>query len=392
MSDLVAAVSSKLSGAPEELVVRSAQARAQAQGISVDEVLAAWAGEGGLNPSAAAAEPATAPAPAVEPVAEAAAEVDEPVAVQPAAAVAAPPPAAPLAVLEAEKEPEVEPGTVGERLRVAAKVGALTGAVLGLFAAAISAPLVLSRLATVGDPAAPAIEVTPLAAALALGVVSAVFGGVIAVVARGAGGFISAGHAMRGRVTGTAVLGGLLGFVLGVTGMGILASLNAEGVDGTVLLSVRSTVIGLVLGGAVFGAITAVITQALGQPQHLADEEQASEQVRRRLSNAIFVPLLVAAFIALFVIPVGTVLVRYPSFAPWIAILVAGLILTFSSLMASRPNLRVTRGEVLTAAAGIGIVIVFLALLAAQLGGGHGDEGDAGGDHAAGVPGVAQLS
>jgi MFS family permease len=394
MSDLVAAVSSKLSGAPEELIVRSAQARAQAQGVSVDEVLAAWAGDGGL----AAAAPAGAPV-ADEPTPDApvteVAPVPSPVEAAPAAA-AAPPEvpvvAAATAVAVMEPAREIEPGTMGERLRTAAKVGAPLGALLGLFAAVISAPLVVSRVSTVGDPAGPAIEVTPLAAALTLGVASAVFGAVIAVLARSIGGFVSAGHAMRGRAFGTGVLGALVGFVLGVTGMGILASLNAEGLDGTALLSVRSTVIGLILGGGVFGSITAVATQALGQPQHLADEEEASEVVRRRISNALFIPLVVALFIVAFVIPVGTILVRYASFAPWIAILVAGLILTFSSLMASRPNLRVTRGEVLTAVAGVGIVVVLLALIAAQLGGGHGEEAEhATTDSGAGLPGVTQL-
>ena len=49
-------------GAPEILVQRSAEARAEADGVPVEEVLAAWAG-GGASPSPSASAPAPAPAP-----------------------------------------------------------------------------------------------------------------------------------------------------------------------------------------------------------------------------------------------------------------------------------------------------------------------------------------
>lgn len=387
MSDLVAAVSAKLSGAPEELVVRSAQARARAQGVTVDEVLAAWAGEGALE----AAPPAPpAPAPVAEEVPAPAAEPEpEPAAVapEPASAPTSEPAVVPAAVAVAaaqveEPEPDVvEPGDVMARIKVSARIGALLGGVFGLFGVAISAPLVLGRLATVGDPAGPAIEVTTLAAVLTAGVASAVFGAVIALLARAAGAFVSASFALRGRALSTGIAGAITGFVLGVVGMAILEAINEEGLDGTVILSARSMIIAVVLGGIVFGAVTAGAAQAIGQPQALADEEEASEAVRRRISNAVFIPVLVALVIVLFVIPLGTVLVQFASFAPVIAILVSALILTFSSLMASRPNLRVTRGEVLTAIAGVGLVVLLLALIASQLGGDdHGDEEESHGE------------
>lgn len=74
--------------APEELVQRSAEARAAADGVPVEDVLKAWAGGG---PSPAAASP-PAGAPAAEPVPAPAAQPDP----QPApVAAAAPAPAAP---------------------------------------------------------------------------------------------------------------------------------------------------------------------------------------------------------------------------------------------------------------------------------------------------------
>lgn len=83
-------------GAPEELVQRSAEARADADGVPVEEVLRGWAG-GGPPPAAAAAPPPAAvpappPPPAPAPAAASPAAAPKPV---PAPAAAAVPPAPP---------------------------------------------------------------------------------------------------------------------------------------------------------------------------------------------------------------------------------------------------------------------------------------------------------
>ena len=93
MSEILAAAAAAL-GAPEHLVERSAAARAAAEGVSADDLLAAWAG-GAPAPSPAAPAPSSespasepaAPAPAVSAPAPAAAS---PAAAVPAAAVLAP--------------------------------------------------------------------------------------------------------------------------------------------------------------------------------------------------------------------------------------------------------------------------------------------------------------
>lgn len=85
MSDLSAAAANI--GGPEDLVMRSAKARAQATGSTVEEVLAAWAG-GGSAPAAAA------PAPAVEAEAPAASPADAPASAPDPDETSAPAPAA----------------------------------------------------------------------------------------------------------------------------------------------------------------------------------------------------------------------------------------------------------------------------------------------------------
>ena len=79
MSEYLAAAAANM-GMPESLVMRSAEAKAKAQGVTVDDLLREWAGGEAAQPSAAPAEaapaepaaPAEAPAAAPAPAAEAA--------------------------------------------------------------------------------------------------------------------------------------------------------------------------------------------------------------------------------------------------------------------------------------------------------------------------------
>lgn len=82
MSDLLAAAAAAL-GSPEAVVKRSAEARAKASGMSVDQVLAAWAGGGPLEAVAAPTLDAAPPPVAVPPVAVAPVAAPSPPAVAP---------------------------------------------------------------------------------------------------------------------------------------------------------------------------------------------------------------------------------------------------------------------------------------------------------------------
>ena len=138
MSDLLAAAAAKL-GSPEHLVERSAAARAAADGIPMEEVLAAWAG-GAPTPSEGPAAdrpatPAAAPAPAApqpappepatapEPVAEPAEAAPSVPATAAATAIPAPPPPDRVTSAEAlEFEAVITGRTAGITERIAAAI------------------------------------------------------------------------------------------------------------------------------------------------------------------------------------------------------------------------------------------------------------------------------
>ena len=139
MSSELLAAAAEAMGIPETMVQRSAQARAAAEGISLDEVLAAWSGGGTITP--AAPEPAPEPAPAVEDVDQPAKPAPAPVAApspEPVAPVAAP---SAVAVLKAPA-PEGSPVLEGRR---ESWVALLAGSI-GLFLIAALFALVLPAL------------------------------------------------------------------------------------------------------------------------------------------------------------------------------------------------------------------------------------------------------
>ncbi len=116
MSDLLTAAANEL-GAPEHLVERSAQARAEADGATYESVLAGWAGGApsappppiAAQPEAAIHEPVAAPEPASQPVVAAA--------VSPAAVPVPSAPVATQAVVAAPERSKATPILVGNRFR-----------------------------------------------------------------------------------------------------------------------------------------------------------------------------------------------------------------------------------------------------------------------------------
>lgn len=365
MSDpRLSAIGKILGGAPDHLVERSAVARAAAAGLDAEAVLAAWAG---------GEAPAGAPVPShVDVAEEAPAPVAPTAAPEPASAPAPPPPvAAPVAaVMEAEEEPEEAPEPVPwrRRVRLGARTGAMVGAFSGLAAAVAAAPLVLGRLTQVTAAGGAAVEVTGTVV-LASGGVWAVLGAVTAAAARGAGRFISPAYDTEGSSLGSATLGSLIGLVLGVAQGGTWYALAEASLSGTKLLTFSPMAVALFLASwAACGAAVGAVTQFFSQPRGLrGPAAERAQTVRRRLSDSLTIPLVSGLVILLFVVPLGILLVRFPSFAPWVAILVSVGILTFAGMMASRPNLRVTRNEVLVAAAGVGVVLLMITLIAAAV-------------------------
>lgn len=362
MSDLLTAAAAALD-TPEILVERSAAARAEANGTSVDDVLAAWAG--GAQVTAAA------PAAASEPVA---AEETTQVAPSPEEAVVAViqvPAAAPEPVVIEQPPEEIEPVPMARRIRTATRVGAWTGAALGLFGFLVATTWWAADVSVTGDETySPVIQADSTAVIIAAALVSLLFGAVVAGLSRAAAGWTNPGMRLSNSPRSTAWLGAFLGLALGVIAGALLTSsfgTEIEGADGLIQLPVLPTLSIMIIGGAVLGAVTAAASQVVGVPVAIPEgDDREIETMKTRLSGAIGIPLASLLLLLLLVLPFAWTLIQSNRLAAGGAAIVATLtaigVLTFASLAGSKPNMKISFGEFMVAVVGIGVVIVIVLL------------------------------
>jgi hypothetical protein len=367
VSDLLTAAASALN-VPEPLVERSAAARATANGSSVDDVLSAWAGgapAAATTPAPLATEEQEAPAPTEVAAEPAAAEAPEP---QPEP-VPSPEVVAPAAVAAAEPEIELEPIPMRRRVRTAMRVGAWTGAGLGLIGFVVAANWWAAGATVTGEePFSPVIQASANGVIVGAALVSVVFGAVIASLSRAAAAWANPGMQLSNSPSSTAWIGALIGLTLGVVAGAALTSgfgSPVEGLEGVVQLPVLSTVAVMAIGGAVLGGLTAGATQALGVPVAVPAGDGAEiEDVRRRLGAAFGIPLTAVLLLLVLVLPFAWALIESNHLtsggAAVVGILTAAGILGFASLAGTKPNIRLSLGEVMVALIGIGTLLVFI--------------------------------
>jgi MFS family permease len=369
-------------GIPPELVQRSAAARAAADGTSVDDILAAWAGDAPAPSPSTPAEPesqaeetpeeASPPQAEAEPAAAAVAVIEQPEVVAPAPAE-----------VEVEQEQELEPVAITTRIKTAVRIGAWTGAALGVVGFLV-ATVFWAPNATVEAEGAPLVQVNPTSIIIGIAVVSVVFGAIVAGMSRAATAWTNPAMQLSGSKTTTAWLGALVGVILG---MAAGATLNGFGtpVEGSdpamVQLPVLATLFVMIIGGAVLGAVTALIPQLIGVPVAVdySDTEEV-EAVKKRLGNAMSIPAAGLLLLLVLVLPFAYALIQSNHLAPGIggavvAIVAAGGILGFSALAGSKPEMRISFGDVVWALVGIGVILVIVISVLLHTGDGdHEDE------------------
>ena len=366
MSELLTAAADALN-VPETLVQRSAAARATANGTSVDDVLSAWSG------GAPAAGSAPAPGPAAE---EPASATDESTTEPSAAPVSEPEPAtqpdvAPVAAaVFVEPEPEVvlEPVPLRRRVRTAVRVGAWTGAGLGLIGFVVASNWWSATSTVTGEESfIPVIQVDSNGVIIGAALISVIFGAVIASLSRAAASWANPGMQLSNSPSSTAWIGALIGLLLGVVAGAVLTGLGTavEGAEGVAQLPVLATIGVMAIGGAMLGGLTAAVTQAIGVPVAVPEGSgEEIETVRQRLGFAFGIPLTALVLLLILVLPFAWALIQSHHLsggsAALIGILVASGILGFASLAGTKPNIKLSFGEVMVAVIGIGTIVVFI--------------------------------
>ncbi len=351
--------------APEGLIQRSAAARATANGITVDEVLTAWAGGASAVPVTA---PPAAPEPVVtqEPVAEAETVTETAPPVQ--TEVAPPPVIEPVAAYEPEPHEPLEPVPIGRRIRTASRVGAWTGATLGLIGFLVATTWWAGGATVIGEgPYTPVVQANSTSVLIGAALVSLFFGAIVAGLARASASWTNPGMQLSNSPASTAWLGAFIGLVLGVIAGAMLTSgfgTPVEGSEGLVQLPVLPTMAVMLLGGALLGWLTAAATQAVAVPVAVSGDEEEIDKVRGRIGGALRIPIVGVLLLLLLVLPFAFALIESVHLAEWAAPLIAVLtsagILGFASLAGTRPNVKIRFGDVMVAVIGIATVVIVI--------------------------------
>jgi MFS family permease len=170
-----------------------------------------------------------------------------------------------------------------------------------------------------------------------------------------------------------ALVGGLTGALLAALMLG-LGEPPELPEDPTVVPGMASILWGLVFWvGA--GWLIGALVQTLGVPDGVEpiDLDQV-RTVRTRLVTAFGLPLLAVLTILVLVLSFAFVFLSFPSWSPLTGTVIAGSILAFAALSASKPNMKVGLQELVVAAAGIGVVVVLIYAALQTTGAGHSEE------------------
>lgn len=352
-------------GIPPELVERSAAARAEADGNSMDDVLAAWTGDAPPPEPSAAEEPAPE---TTEPEPEQPAETEREPEPAPTPVLEEPVvPAGPEVGAEPEPEEELEPVPLAVRVKTAVRIGAWTGAALGVIGF-LAASAVWAPNTTTLEDAGPVVQVSPNSIIIGTALVSIVFAAVVAGMSRAATGWTNPAMQLSGSKARTVWLGAAIGLILGAIAGAMLQGFGTavEGSDPPLVqLPVLATLIVLVIGGSVLGALTALVPQLLGVPVAVDEDTEEVETMKQRLGNAVSIPLAGLLILVLLVLPFGFTLIESNHLAPGVggavvAIVTAGGILGFAALAGSRPEMKISMGDLMVAVIGIGVVLVII--------------------------------
>jgi len=379
VSDLLPTVAAALN-TPESLIRRSAAARAAANGTTIDDVLAAWAGGAPVATSTPPPSPEPGPEPEPEPAASESTPSPEPA----AAPVITPSPAVVALAPEPEPVTPLEPVPLSIRIRNATRVGAWAGSVLGLTGFLVATTWWAQNATVIGEgPYTPVIQATSNSVIIGIALVSLLFGAITAGLSRASAGWANPGMQLNNSAASTGWLGAVIGLLLGIGAASLLTSgfgTPVEGAEGMVQLPVLATLAVMLLGGAVLGGITAAATQAVAVPVAVAGDDDEIAQVRSRLGGALTIPALGLLILVLLVLPFAWALIESSHLtsggAAVVAILTSLGILGFASLAGTRPNIKISFGEAMVALIGIATVllIVFAVLLARSPGEGNEEE------------------
>jgi MFS family permease len=260
-----------------------------------------------------------------------------------------------------------------------------TGEGLGLLGFLVASAFWSDTAAVLPDTG-PIVQVNRTGVMIGSALIGLLFGAIVAGLARSAAAWANPAMELSNSKASTAWIGAVLGLLLGFLAGVILVGLGTpiEGSEEPLAqLPVLATMAVMVIGGGLLGVITAAVPQLFGTPVAVDESDQEEvEEVKSRLGSAVSIPMIGAVLLLLLVLPLAYLLIESNELvsggASLVAILVSGGILGFATLAGSKPEMRISLGDVLVAIAGIGTVLVII--VAVLLFNSSGEEEEGGDD------------
>ena len=370
--NLVEQVSSS-SGIPQMLVSRSAQARAEASGVSVDDVLNSWTGGEAIQSSSAPSVGSSILEAEIAPVVKEESPISEVKNVEEE-----------LEKIDYEvektktavliKEDFPPPVNMIEKLLKSIKFGLGFGLIAGFIQGLLSSSYLYDGLILEAETQKLIAEYDTISFVIIISLSTSFLGILNSLNIKK---YLDSNYEGFGILTTdreSIFTGGGLGLVFGSSTAFFIINSIGQRIEGilpedpvTNLIAVSGAFWRVVLISTFVQAAISSLTMILGVPKGLEEYEDAEAQkIRQRIVGSVVIPLGSIVVGGLIAVAIAQVFLNFHEYAPLFALIISAAILLFASAMSAAPKIKITKSEVLIASAGVLTLIIIIASVAAS--------------------------
>lgn len=372
MSDLANKVA-ELLNAPVDLVQRSAEARAQASGNSTEEILSSWAGGESVTPSKAPVETQEAPTAESTPQEENSAQTtsQEEEIIEDAPEVETEVTTVMTQTIQEEVAPPVP---MYEKIFKSLKYGLSFGILSGLVQGLLASSYLYDGLILEAETQKLISEYNTISFLFIITATTSIFSIINSLNIKkflesnfeGYGIHTSDRESIFTGLGLGLIFGSITSFyVINSVGQTIEAILPEDPVIN--LISVGGAFWRIVILSAVTQSLVSMLSMLLGIPKGLEEFEMSeTKKIRERVVGSILIPVVSIFVGGIIAFAIAQVFLNFHEYAPLFALIISSAILIFASVMSSAPKIKITRTEVLIASAGVLVLIIIIASVAAS--------------------------
>ena len=372
MSDLANKVA-ELLNAPVDLVQRSAEARAQASGNSTEEILSSWAGGESVTPSEALVQTQEAPTAESTPQEEKSVQTtsQEEEIIEDAPEVET---EVTTVVTQTIQEDVAPPVPMYEKISKSLKYGFSFGILSGLVQGLLASSYLYDGLILEAETQKLISEYNTISFLFIITATTSLFSIINSLNIKkflesnfeGYGIHTSDRESIFTGLGLGLIFGSITSFyVINSVGQTIEAILPEDPVIN--LISVGGAFWRIVILSAVTQSLVSMLSMLLGIPKGLEEFEMSeTKKIRERVVGSILIPVVSIIVGGIIAFAIAQVFLNFHEYAPLFALIISSAILIFASVMSSAPKIKITRTEVLIASAGVLVLIIIIASVAAS--------------------------